>query len=70
MAPVSSPCIGVCTIDPSRGLCLGCWRSIDDIVGWGGFSEPRRLAVMAVLAERRDVRGPAAAPAPTADPPT
>ena len=52
MSNASSPCIGVCTIDEPSALCLGCGRSIGEIVGWAGLSEPQRLAVMAELPGR------------------
>ena len=52
MANASSPCIAVCTIDERRALCLGCGRTIDEIVGWSALSEPQRLAVMAELPAR------------------
>lgn len=34
-----SPCISVCKIDPQTGLCEGCWRTLDEIAGWGTASE-------------------------------
>lgn len=52
MSTASSPCTGICTIDEASALCLGCGRTIDEIVGWGGLSEPQRIAVMAELAAR------------------
>lgn len=29
----SSPCLNICTLD-ERGICRGCYRSLDDIAGW------------------------------------
>lgn len=52
MSSASSPCTGICTIDDSRGLCLGCGRSLVEIAGWSGMTEPQRLALMATLPER------------------
>ena len=52
MSTASSPCIGVCTIDEARAVCLGCGRTLDEIVRWGALSEPQRLAVMAELPRR------------------
>ena len=28
---VISPCVGVCSIDPQSGLCIGCLRSSSEI---------------------------------------
>lgn len=47
--PVSSPCVGICRIDPGHGLCLGCWRDLGEIAGWGAMAEAERRAVMAAL---------------------
>lgn len=60
MSDPSSPCTGVCTIDEASGLCLGCGRTLDEIVGWGALSEPQRLAAMSELPVRLGAgRGPA-----------
>ena len=32
----ASPCIGVCSLDPRSGHCLGCGRSRSEIAAWGG----------------------------------
>jgi predicted Fe-S protein YdhL (DUF1289 family) len=52
MSNASSPCIGVCTLDQARALCLGCGRRLDEIAGWSGMSQPQRLAIMADLPGR------------------
>ena len=28
------PCIGVCSIDPSSGYCLGCSRTLKEVFKW------------------------------------
>jgi uncharacterized protein len=50
---VSSPCISVCTIDPASGLCVGCYRTLDEIAGWIEFSDEAKRALVAVLPARR-----------------
>lgn len=62
---VSSPCIRICRIDAESRLCIGCWRTLDEIAAWGGMTETQRLAVMASLAGRkaRFGSGPSASPA-------
>ena len=50
---MSSPCIKVCQMDPVRGVCIGCCRTLDEIARWGGMSEQERGAIMETLAERR-----------------
>ena len=58
----SSPCISVCALEPDSGLCLGCGRTLNEIVAWGGMAEDERLAVMAGLPARLAAL-PAALPA-------
>ncbi|WP_062114139.1 DUF1289 domain-containing protein [Aureimonas sp. AU40] len=50
--PTTSPCIKVCVIEPASGWCLGCGRTIEEIMAWGSLNEGDRLTVMAGLPER------------------
>jgi hypothetical protein len=50
---VKSPCIKVCQMDPARGVCMGCCRTLDEIARWGLMSDAERAAVMSGLGERR-----------------
>jgi uncharacterized protein len=52
VAPVSTPCVQICVIDPRSALCIGCGRTLDEIAAWGGLAEPERLAIMARLEAR------------------
>ena len=54
---IASPCLGVCHIEPASGLCLGCARSGDEIMQWGGAVEAFRTAVWAELPARRERLG-------------
>ena len=49
---VLSPCNKTCQIDGERMLCIGCWRTLDEIVQWLDLNNEQRLAVIA-RAERR-----------------
>lgn len=49
---VSSPCIGVCTMDASTGWCEGCLRTIEEIAGWSLFDDGEKRAVWDALALR------------------
>jgi len=51
--PISTPCIQVCIVDGESGLCLGCYRTLDEVARWGRFSEARRTAIMGELPARR-----------------
>jgi uncharacterized protein len=51
-APISTPCIKVCVIDPLSALCVGCGRTMAEIAAWTTMSEAERVAIMAGLGER------------------
>ncbi|WP_084333025.1 DUF1289 domain-containing protein [Hyphomonas sp. L-53-1-40] len=50
--PIKSPCIKVCAVDASTGLCLGCARSLKEIGGWVKLGTDGRERIMAELPER------------------
>jgi hypothetical protein len=50
---MTSPCIKVCQMDPARGVCIGCCRSLDEIARWSTMSEQEQLQVTQQLPERR-----------------
>jgi uncharacterized protein len=49
---MSTPCTGVCTIEPQSGLCLGCGRTLPEVARWGRISEEERLTIMTTLPAR------------------
>ena len=51
-APLS-PCIAICVLDPASGYCRGCFRTIDEIAGWVGFSDEQKSRVLAALPDRK-----------------
>lgn len=51
-APVASPCIGVCRIDPATGWCAGCLRTLDEIASWSVLDDRARRDVLAGIAKR------------------
>jgi len=38
---IESPCIRVCTLDKSGELCLGCFRTLEEIGAWLGVTRER-----------------------------
>ncbi|HEY4136519.1 MAG TPA: DUF1289 domain-containing protein [Alphaproteobacteria bacterium] len=50
---VESPCVDVCKMDKSSGLCRGCLRTISEIATWKDLSRKRQEALLAELADRR-----------------
>ena len=52
MTPIETPCISICVIDPERGICAGCGRTVAEIAGWTAMTAGERLRVMALLPDR------------------
>ena len=52
-ARVASPCVRKCTLDRDD-VCVGCFRSIDEICAWGGADDERRRAILQNAAARRE----------------
>jgi len=50
---VPSPCINVCRMDATRGLCEGCQRTLAEIAGWASMSEADKREAWRQLALRR-----------------
>jgi predicted Fe-S protein YdhL (DUF1289 family) len=50
---VASPCISVCVMDAASGLCIGCWRTLDEIAAWSVLDADAKRAVLAAIRERR-----------------
>jgi predicted Fe-S protein YdhL (DUF1289 family) len=50
---IKSPCIHVCTKD-ENGICLGCYRSIDEIRSWYNSSDDEKLKIIAEAGKRRN----------------
>ena len=58
---VPSPCVGVCRMSPTTGLCEGCWRTLDEIASWSRADDAQRLRIWAEIEARQP-----AAPLPEA----
>ena len=50
---IESPCIRVCTLDATGELCLGCFRTLEEIGSWSSLSDPERWHVLERLPARR-----------------
>lgn len=48
-----SPCINLCRMDAASGLCLGCFRTLDEIARWSRLDDAAREAILAAVASRR-----------------
>jgi len=50
---MKSPCVKVCQMDPERGLCLGCRRTLDEIARWGSLTDLERDQILSQLPGRK-----------------
>lgn len=49
---IESPCVKICIVDPATRLCMGCYRSMDEIRDWSHMTPQSRRAVMDTLPAR------------------
>ena len=56
---IATPCVQVCVVDGASSLCLGCYRTLQEIGGWSGMSDDERAAILADLPSRKDRIDPA-----------
>lgn len=48
---VKSPCISVCALDEDD-ICMGCYRSVEEIAGWSQYGDEEKREVIARAGER------------------
>lgn len=49
---ISSPCIRQCCLN-EQDICLGCFRSLDEILGWSVAPQNEKQQVLKRAAERK-----------------
>jgi len=49
---VASPCIRNCCLN-QQDICLGCFRHLDEIIGWRSFSVEKKQLVLANSVKRQ-----------------
>ena len=52
----ASPCISVCEISPKWDVCIGCYRTLDEIAVWGLLDADEKRGVLALLPARREAQ--------------
>lgn len=43
----------VCIVDGASSLCVGCWRTLEEIARWTRYSDAERAEVTAALPARK-----------------
>lgn|GEM_PF-682969 len=51
---VLSPCIGVCEIHKSAQVCVGCYRTLEEIVRWTSYALSEKRAIWTQILARID----------------
>jgi prolyl-tRNA editing enzyme YbaK/EbsC (Cys-tRNA(Pro) deacylase)/predicted Fe-S protein YdhL (DUF1289 family) len=49
---IPSPCISLCRMNESTGLCAGCYRTIDEIVQWSSSDDQGKRAIWTRIKQR------------------
>ena len=52
-AAAPSPCVRSCCLDDDD-MCLGCFRSLEEIKEWGTANNHRRLVILQIADRRRE----------------
>ena len=63
---IASPCRGICKIDEPSQLCIGCYRTIDEITLWRKLDDEQKMSVLTDCVQRqiRDQQIPSNAGSP------
>ena len=54
---VESPCMDNCCLDDDD-ICLGCFRSLEEIKRWSNASNQERLVMLRNASQRRNAKSP------------
>ncbi|NIA02902.1 MAG: DUF1289 domain-containing protein [Planctomycetia bacterium] len=49
---VPSPCVDRCCLN-DNDVCMGCFRSLQEILNWGGADSQTRLEILQIVDARR-----------------
>ena len=52
-SPIKTPCVKVCVVDGESGLCMGCYRQLNEVAAWARFTDEERERILAELPSRR-----------------
>lgn len=50
--PIKTPCVKVCFVDPTHQICVGCFRTMEELGRWTRYSDAERDQIMTALPER------------------
>ena len=53
MNTIHSPCIGICQLDVSMNVCVGCFRTRQEVAIWSDVSDDEKKEILARAKSRR-----------------
>jgi len=51
--PAWSPCKRICIVDPARSICVGCFRTLEELERWTRMSRREHMAIKSQLKQRK-----------------
>jgi len=55
---ITSPCVRNCCLD-NYDVCLGCGRTVQEVIDWSGADEKQKLAILKLAKQRQLTRNAA-----------
>ncbi len=55
---IESPCVNLCVMHPKAEICMGCFRTLDEIANWSSFSATARESLIKELPARQKLLKP------------
>tara|TARA_Y100000389_G_scaffold189395_1_gene213078 strand:+ start:1626 stop:1841 length:216 start_codon:yes stop_codon:yes gene_type:complete len=56
---IKSPCKNICKIDEGNGLCIGCYRDIEEVSNWIYLTDEQKKIVLSKAQERAKINNSA-----------
>ncbi|WP_372659302.1 DUF1289 domain-containing protein [Hydrogenophaga sp.] len=53
-----SPCVSICELDHAHSRCHGCFRTLDEIAGWGQLDDAAKLVIWQRIEARQTTTSP------------
>ena len=50
---IKSPCLKICKLDHKDKICIGCKRTIEEIIQWSSLSDNKRSKILMELINRK-----------------
>jgi len=51
---IPSPCVSICRVNESTGVCEGCFRTLGEIAGWSSANDEGKRRIWKLIEQRMD----------------